>query len=326
GTVADGEQVVEVAADLVALTGRAVDDLDLDAVDQGQLGRQQAALERLADGGALRVQAGVVQGQCGPAGEVLGELQDLLAEVLVGRLAQREHADDAVAGDQRQDDDLAADGGGRGERGADAGGDAVVGAAAQPQAAHGGAQGRLVGDLAGRRPDAGAGRGDRIRRRDLRQQGLDAVDEFLVLVQHVGEVRLGRLVGDRVDGAPGGEGGDRHLGHEGQGLVAVEGAGEQVGRLDEEAQGAAAQPLQFAEAGRLDGQGDPVGRELQAQRLLVGVAAGCLGGDPQGAGETALDLQRDGDDGTHAGAVEEGDRAVDGGEVVVDGGHPGGAV
>src|SRR5690606_30792909 len=75
-----------------------------------------------------------------------------------------------------------------------------------------------------------------------------------------------------------------------------------------------------------DGQGDPVGRELQAQRLLVGVAAGCLGGDPQGAGETALDLQRDGDDGTHAGAVEEGDRAVDGGEVVVDGGHPGGAV
>src|SRR5690606_10524614 len=165
GTVADGEQVVEVAADLVALTGRAVDDLDLDAVDQGQLGRQQAALERLADGGALRVQAGVVQGQRGPAGEVLGELQDLLAEVLVGRLAQRDHADDAVAGDQRQDDDLAADGGGRGERGADAGGDAVVGAAAQTQAAHGGAQGRLVGDLAWRRPDAGAGSGDRIRRR-----------------------------------------------------------------------------------------------------------------------------------------------------------------
>ena len=64
-----------------------------------------------------RVQAGVVQGEGGPAGQVLGQFQDLLAEALVRRLAEGEHADDAVAGDQGEDDRLAADGGRRGERG-----------------------------------------------------------------------------------------------------------------------------------------------------------------------------------------------------------------
>ena len=68
-----------------------------------------------------RVEAGVVQGEGGPAGQVLGQFQDLLAEVFVGGLAEGEHADDAVAGDQRQDDRLAADRGGRGEGRADAG-------------------------------------------------------------------------------------------------------------------------------------------------------------------------------------------------------------
>ena len=85
---------------------------------------------------------------------------------------------------------------------------------------------------------------------------------------------LGGLVGDRVDGAPGGQGRDRHLGHEGERLVAVQGAGEQVGGLDEEAQRAAAQAFQLAEAGRLHRQGDAVGGELEAQGLFVGVAAG----------------------------------------------------
>ena len=121
--VADREDVVEVAADFVAFAGRAVDDLDLDARDLGELRRQQAALEGLADGRALGVQAGVVEGEGGPAGEVLGELEDLLAEVVVGGLAEGQHADDAVAGDQGEHDRLAADRGGRGEGGADAGGD-----------------------------------------------------------------------------------------------------------------------------------------------------------------------------------------------------------
>ena len=170
------------------------------------------------------------------------------------------------------------------------------------------------------------GRRDRVRRGDLGEQGLEAVDALLVLVEDVSEVRVRGLVGDRVDGAPGGEGRDGHLGHEGQGLVAVEGAGEQVGGLDEEGQRAAAQAFQLAEAGRLDGQRDAVGGELEAQGLLVGVPAGGLGGDAQGAGEAALDLERDGDDRAHAGGVEERDGAGDGREVLVDGGHPGGAV
>lgn len=145
-------------------------------------------------------------------------------------------------------------------------------------------------------------------------------------MQDVRQVGLGGLVGDGVDRAPGGQGGDGHLGHQGQRLVAVEGAGQQVGGLDQEAERAAAQPFQFAEAGRFDGQGDAVGGELQAQRLLVGVPAGRLGGDAEGAGEAALDLQRDGDDRAHAGAGEQGYGSGDGGEVVVDCGHAGGAV
>jgi hypothetical protein len=138
-----------------------------------------------------------------------------------------------------------------------------------------------VGGLGRGRPDAGSRGRHRVRRSDLREQGLEAVDAFLVLVQHVGEVRLRGLVGDRVHGAPGGQGGDRHLGHQGQGLVPVEGAREQVGGLDEEGEGTAAQTLQLAQAGRFDGQRDAVRGELEAQGLLVGVAAGRFRGDPQ---------------------------------------------
>lgn len=145
-------------------------------------------------------------------------------------------------------------------------------------------------------------------------------------MQDVREVRLRGLVGDRVDGAPGGERRDRHLGHQGQGLVAVEGAGEEVGGLDEEAEGAAAELFELAEAGRLDGQCDAVGSELEAQGLLVRVPVGCLGCDAEGAGEAALDLERDRDDRAHARAVEERDGAGDDREVLVDGRHAGRAV
>lgn len=117
--------------------------------------------------------------------------------------------------------------------------------------------------VAGGGPDPGAGGGHRLGRIDLHQQGLEAVDTVLVLVQDVGEFGLGGLVGDGVDGAPRGEGGDRHLGHQGQGLVAVEGAGQEVGGLDEEGEGAAAQLLQLGQAGAFDGEGDAVGGELE---------------------------------------------------------------
>lgn len=103
-------------------------------------------------------------------------------------------------------------------------------------------------------------------------------------------------------------------------------AGEQVGGLDEEGQGAAAQPFQLAQAGGLHGQCDAVRRELEAQGLLVGVAARAFRRDAEGAGEAALDLQRDRDDRAHPGVGEQGHGAGNGGEVLVDGRHPGGAV
>ena len=174
-------------------------------------------------------------------------------------------------------------------------------------------------------PEAGAGGGVGVRRPDLLEQGLDAVDPVLVLVQHEGEFGL-RLLGDGVDGAPTGQRGHGHLGHQRERLVALQGAGEQVGGFDEEGERAAAQPFQLGEAGALDGQRDPVGGELEPQGLLVGVAAGCLGGDAERSGEPALDLERDGDHRPHAGAGQQRYGAGDGGEVLVDGGHAGAAV
>src|SRR5690349_19514030 len=99
----NGEEVVEVAAGLVALAGCAVDDLDFDAWDFRQLGWQQAALQGLADGGAFAVEAGSVESEGSTPGEVLGEFEDLLAETLLRRFAKREHADHPVAGHKRQD-------------------------------------------------------------------------------------------------------------------------------------------------------------------------------------------------------------------------------
>ena len=180
--------------------------------------------------------------------------------------------------------------------------------------------------LGGRRPDAGAGGRDGVRRVDGGEQGLEAVDAVLVLVQDVGEIRLRGLVRDGVDGAPGGQGGYGHLCHQRQCLVPVQRSGQQVGRLDEEGQRAAAQAFQLAQPGGLDGQRDAVRGELEAQGLLVGVPSGRFGRDPEGAGEPALDLERDRDDRAHPGVAEQRYGARDDGEVLVDGGHAGGAV
>ncbi len=322
--VADREDVVEVAADLVALARRAVDDLDLDVRHIGETRRQEAALEGLADRRALRVQAGVVQGQSGPAGQVLGQLQDLLAEVVVRGLPERQHADHAVAGDQRQDHGLTADRLSRGERGPGRRAHAERGVGGQSTRRRG--HRRAVPRLRRRGPDTSARGRHRIRRGDLRQEGLEPVDEVLVLVEHVREVRVRGLVRDRVHGAPGGQGRDRHLCHEGQCLVPVERAGQQVGRLDEEGQGTAAQPFQLAEAGGLHRERDAVRGELETQGLLVGVAAGVLRRDAERAREPSLDLQRDRDDRAHPRVGEQRDGAGNGGQVLVHRGHPGGAV
>lgn len=65
---------------------------------------------------------------------------------------------------------------------------------------------------------------------------------------------------------------------------------------------------------------------MEAEGLFVRVSAGAFGGHTEGAGEAALDLQRDRDHRAHARAVQERYGAGYGREVVVDGRHAGGAV
>ena len=73
--LAGREQVVEVAADLVALAARSVQRGRLQASDHRQLGRQQRALERLRDRRARAVQARVLDRGADPQREILGELR-----------------------------------------------------------------------------------------------------------------------------------------------------------------------------------------------------------------------------------------------------------
>ena len=66
------EDVVEVAADLVAAPGGAVAGGQLDAGDARELRRQQRALQLPGDLGLLREQADVVERQRGAGDEALG--------------------------------------------------------------------------------------------------------------------------------------------------------------------------------------------------------------------------------------------------------------
>lgn len=93
------EQVVEVAADLVGLAGRLVDDAVVETGHLRLVGRQQTALQRPVGGGLLRVQARVVHRQRRAAADVLGELHDVLGEA-VGA-AQAHHPERAPARGQR---------------------------------------------------------------------------------------------------------------------------------------------------------------------------------------------------------------------------------
>ena len=61
---ADLEDVVEVAADVVALARRAVRGADVDAGHQRQRRRQQARLERVGDAPPVFVETGVLHCQC----------------------------------------------------------------------------------------------------------------------------------------------------------------------------------------------------------------------------------------------------------------------
>ena len=98
------EDVVEVAADLVALAGGAVDGAELEARDVGQQRRQQRGLERLGDRRPRAVQARVVDRRRRAQRQVLGQRQVALVEA-AARLGadERDRADRAVAHAHRRD-------------------------------------------------------------------------------------------------------------------------------------------------------------------------------------------------------------------------------
>ena len=101
----DREDVVEVAADARRLARGAEARGDRHTGDLGQPRRQQRVLERARDQHALAVHARVLDRHAGAPPELLGELEIHLVEPpagVAGR-AQRDRADDPLAGDERDD-------------------------------------------------------------------------------------------------------------------------------------------------------------------------------------------------------------------------------
>ena len=108
-----GEDVVEVAADLVELAGRPVQDGGGPAGHLGQLGREQAVLERAGDRGAAAVAARVVDRDAGAAADLLRELALGPAELAPGLgVCQRQRAD-RLGADAQRDPQRALAGGSR---------------------------------------------------------------------------------------------------------------------------------------------------------------------------------------------------------------------
>ena len=105
----DREQVVEVAADLRRLPGRAEARGDRQPRQVGEPRRQQAALQRHGDVGAGGVDAGVLHRDAGAAPELLGEPQVALPEHAprVARRGDLDRPERPVAGSQRDDEDRA---------------------------------------------------------------------------------------------------------------------------------------------------------------------------------------------------------------------------
>ena len=101
GAVSGREAVVEVAADLVALTRGVVARRQLDARDVRQRRRQQRALERARDLRPLLVEPRVVDRKRGAARDVLEQREVVVADQRVE--AERHHAERAPACGQRHE-------------------------------------------------------------------------------------------------------------------------------------------------------------------------------------------------------------------------------
>ena len=94
----DGQDVVEVAADVGAALARLVRRVGLPAGQLGQALRQQARLQRVRDALLRRVQARVLDGGGGAQRQVLGEREIVLVEHAPAlRRHERDHAERLVA-------------------------------------------------------------------------------------------------------------------------------------------------------------------------------------------------------------------------------------
>lgn len=87
--VIDAENVVEVAADLGALTGGPVPHCDLEVRDLRQRSRQQAALQGVGDAVLLRVESAVLETRRNASGDRLSE-RDVVEGVTARRTRHHE--------------------------------------------------------------------------------------------------------------------------------------------------------------------------------------------------------------------------------------------
>src|SRR6266542_2682698 len=96
-----GEDVIEVAPDLVSLTCRRVLDREVHTRNTRHLGWQQAALQGPARLDLLRIQPRVVECESGPPAEILHHLDRLTGKPLPPGTADHKCAKDAAAGHER---------------------------------------------------------------------------------------------------------------------------------------------------------------------------------------------------------------------------------
>ena len=93
GAVVEGQDVVPVTTHRGAVGGGHVADGQLQAGHGRHGGRQQRPLEALGDLVLLLVGPGVADGQCGPVGDLDGQVEVVVVQVPIALGSEDEHAE-----------------------------------------------------------------------------------------------------------------------------------------------------------------------------------------------------------------------------------------
>jgi len=304
-----GEHIIEIAADLVPLSGRRVLHRQIHPRHPRHLGQQQAALQRPAGLQLLRVQPRVIERERRPATEIFHHLDSLAREAVTAGPTDDEHAEHPPARDQR-----AAPDGVRGQ---------VRRTWWERRSSH-----RGKGPPARFRPRRQLGRRHPV------QQPAERVRERLVGVPHVrgaehpissiSPIGSAGPIPHQVNSAPGGYSRHHELGGERDRLVLVKGASEQIARLREEAYPPAPSALELSEPYPLERKRDPVSDRLQAFRISMGEPVLLGGRRREQTGHPALDKEWNGHQ--RSGSIRGSGRIGEPAQVPVDRGQPGEAV